>query len=124
MKDCTKIPLGYALIDSLNATDKSNLVKKYLDKLISIGIRVVSITFDGTKTNFSTMHKLGVNYQIRKSSKFDLAKLQTFFYYKGQKIYTILDVAHMIKLIRNWLYKLKIIINGLTNEVSYLFGHC
>ena len=124
LKDCIKIPLGYALIDGINALEKSNLIKKYLAKLIDIGIRVVSVTFDGTQTNLSAMHKLGVDYQIGKGSKFNLENLRTFFYFGDQKIYTILDVAHLIKLIRNWLHKLKKIVNGLTQQVGFIFRYC
>lgn len=59
LNDSFKIPLAYFLVASLRAEMKANLIKIALQKCHSIGVKVVSVTFDGCKTNISTMKLLG-----------------------------------------------------------------
>ncbi|CAK1603123.1 unnamed protein product [Parnassius mnemosyne] len=42
-----KIPIAYFFISSLTAEVKANLLKIALEKCHSVGIRVISLTFDG-----------------------------------------------------------------------------
>ena len=56
-----KIPLSYFLIDGLQGTERANLVHICLRKLHAVGVRVVSLTFDGCSANYSMASQLGVN---------------------------------------------------------------
>jgi len=53
---CWKIPIGYFLIASINVEQKKNLVLQALSLLHECGIKIVSVTFDGTATNLQCAH--------------------------------------------------------------------
>ena len=87
-----KIPLGYYLIKSLNASQKAKLVEFYLEKLNSINATVVSFTCDGPPTNIAMAKLLGVKYNLMDSST---------NFVKHKDVHLLHDPAHMLKLIRN-----------------------
>lgn len=67
---------------------------------------MASITFDGARSNIATARILGASL--------DPTNLQPFFFHPttGQKIVIILDICHMLKLVRNTMMSLGLIING------------
>jgi hypothetical protein len=54
-----KYPIGYVLIDKIDAETLKCLVEKVFDLAVASKIKIRSVTCDGTATNFSTMKKLG-----------------------------------------------------------------
>lgn len=91
-----KLPIGYFLTNGLSSEEKAALVKEALFRLYRIGIKPVSLTFDGAKSNITTMKLLGVDYNNDKP----------YFWHpydKRSKVYVILDAPHMLKLCRNCL---------------------
>ncbi len=102
-----KVPLGYFLIDGLSASERANLVKTCLLKLSDIGVKTVSLTCDGPSCNQSMIKLLG--------AKLDVDDLDPSFVHpadSNKKIHVVLDVCHMLKLVRNTLATQKIITDG------------
>ncbi|KAJ3631659.1 hypothetical protein MTP99_012775 [Tenebrio molitor] len=48
-----KVPVGYFLINGLNADERANLVNKCLHLLNEVGVKCHSLTFDGAAVNIS-----------------------------------------------------------------------
>lgn len=72
---------------------KKNIVEFLVDKLFSIGIDVVGITFDGCASNISMAKLLG--------AKFAWPEMNPIITINGHQIQVCLDPCHMVKLIRN-----------------------
>ncbi|CAB4005871.1 Hypothetical predicted protein [Paramuricea clavata] len=49
-----KCPIGYFLIDKISAKDQAMLVSKSLEKAAKAGLKVWSVTADGTAVNLRT----------------------------------------------------------------------
>jgi hypothetical protein len=93
-----KVPCGYFLIDGLSGSERANLVKTCIKKLHDVGVDVVSLTCDGPSCHFAMLKVLGASL--------DPATLQAYFAHpmdKNKKVHILLDVCHMLKLIRNTL---------------------
>lgn len=115
VNDRWKMPVAYFLIHKLDTDDQAFLIEEVVYFLESNQIDVVSVTFDGLKTNLSTAKKLGASL--------DPENLQPYFYsFFGTKIYVIFDICHMLKLIRNNFYGRKQFINRNGKKIfwSYL----
>lgn len=103
------------MINKLDANDQAFIVEEVLRFLESNGVDVISLTMDGTRTNIKTAEKLGAS--------FDIEDFRPHFVSRhGSKIWVILDICHMIKLIRNNFYGRKqlIDINGKKIHWTYL----
>lgn len=59
-----KIPVGYFLIDSLTGSERAELTKQCVEKLASVGVEVISLTFDGASSNFSMAASLGAELRL------------------------------------------------------------
>lgn len=101
-----KIPLAYFLITNLTAEMKVNLINIALNKCHLAGVKVVSLTFDGCKTNLATMKLLGCNIDEPKSLKTNFKHPAADY-----NVVVFLDGCHMVKLMRNVLEAKKIIFN-------------
>lgn len=98
-----KLPIGYFFIKSLTAEEKANLVSEALIRLYDVGIVVTSVTCDGPSTHFKMLKELGCKLD-------DVFNMKTFFEHPADdtlKVFCILDVCHMLKLMRNLLGGLK-----------------
>ena len=81
-----KLPIGYFLVNSLNSSQKAELVKHALNLLLNIkNLTVVSLTFDGCSTNVTMPQLLGCN--------FNADNLSTSFLFNDHKIVVLLDAA-------------------------------
>ncbi|CAL1295611.1 unnamed protein product [Larinioides sclopetarius] len=108
-----KIPIGYFLIDGLDANERANLIRKSLEMIHETGIDVISLTFDGTSVNLSTAHCLGCT--------FDSQSLKTSFKHpiSDKDICVLLDPSHMMKLIRNTLASKGSLFDGNGNIIKW-----
>lgn len=90
-----KVPVAYFLINGLTASEKANLVNHCLKIIHETGVTVKSLTFDGAASNMSMARELGANLQF--------SNLQSYFNHPitKEKIFIMLDAAHMLKLCRN-----------------------
>ncbi|KZC08093.1 THAP domain-containing protein 9 [Dufourea novaeangliae] len=98
LKGQWKWPIGYFLINKINSTVQAQLMVNALNLLADSGVKVWSVTCDGTATNISTLQLLGCNLIAE-----NFVNMKTFFNHpsRSYKIYAILDAAHMLKLSRN-----------------------
>lgn len=97
-----QLPFAYHFIKSLNAEERRDLLTDLLTALIDIGVKVTNVAFDGLIVNRKMCKLLGANLNIFSPS----------FIINGHRIYIILDIPHMEKLIRNALGKLKLFYDG------------
>ena len=91
-----KSPVASFFIDGLSGVEHANLVKVCIKKLHDVGVNIVSLTCDGPACHFKLLKELGACLNI--------TSLQAYFIHpldKNKKIYVLLDVCHMLKLIRN-----------------------
>ena len=116
-----KLPISYYLINSLNGEEKANLVTLNINKLLEVGVEVVCVVCDGARSNLTMYKHLGGKLEateiINPELTLELNPLAS------KPIYGMLDVVHMMKLIRNsWatLGKFKFIFK-LTNHESRFF---
>lgn len=111
-----KIPLAYFLITSLTAEVKANLLNIALEKCHSVGVKVISITFDGCKTNISCMKLLGCKVD-------NCTNIKTHFKHPSGNydVAVFLDACHMIKLMRNTFESKKNIKNAHHNLIRWDF---
>ena len=111
-----KVPVAYFLIDGLNGSERANVVKLALGKLHNVGVRVVSLTFDGCAANIAMASKLGANLEPN--------KLQTSFEHPSdytQSVYLLLDPCHMLKLMRNLLADKKALLDSDGNLIKWSY---
>ena len=111
-----KMPLGYFLITKINGATKANLVEVCIQKLNDIGIKVIGITCDGLAANLVMFKHLGCTVQPD-------GPIQTLIQTESQSepIYAILDVIHMIKLVRNSWGTLGVIKNIRGEEINWSY---
>jgi hypothetical protein len=111
-----KLSIGYFLISGLKADDKADILKMALRKLHDIGMKTANVTCDGPATNFSVFKKLGAS--------FDIENLTTTFPHPSDselKVAVIFDACHMIKLVRNTLSFLKVLVDPEGNQIKWEF---
>ena len=86
-----KLAIGYFLVDGMSGQERANL-----HRLHAVGVRTVSLTCDGPSCHFSMMLALGANLSMDDMNP-------SFPHPADQmlRVYVILDVCHMLKLLRN-----------------------
>lgn len=107
------IPSAYYAINSLNAEQKEELLRKILAELFQIGIKVTNITFDGLPANLSLCERLGCSLDIENPRPYFLNP------FVNSKVFIIFDPCHMIKLIRNSLGDLDYIQDPLFGRIKW-----
>lgn len=113
VNDQWKLPVGYFLIDGLCGTERSNLVKQCLEKLNEVGIKVISLTFDGAGSNITMIKTLGCNL--------DPNDMKTFFHHPvtNEPVFVFLDPCHMLKLVRNTLAEKGCVVDSENKSVKW-----
>lgn len=101
-----KISVVYFFVNSLTGKDKHLYCLIVLKAVEDTGAEVVVVTFDGPRSNIAMVNALGG--QIRSASN-----IKPYFPHPITKkpIYLLLDVCHMLKVVRNtlgiqYIYKL------------------
>ncbi|VDO17384.1 unnamed protein product, partial [Brugia timori] len=96
LNDSWKVPCGYFFVNSLNGTERANLLRKAFDLLHEHGVIIPSLTFDGAAVNFSAARELGANFEPGSNFK-------PYFQHNvtNQKVYIFPDTSHMLKNVRN-----------------------
>lgn len=100
-----KIPIGFFLIHSATGEQRATLVRVGLEMLQEIGIKTVSLTFDGAPSNFAMVKCLGCDISSPD-------ELNPSFFVNDEEINIFPDPSHMIKLVRNTLGDRKQLLNG------------
>ncbi|CAI6357380.1 unnamed protein product [Macrosiphum euphorbiae] len=109
-----KLPIGYFLIDSLNGTERSNLLKTAIDLVKDTGAYLKSVTFDGTNVNTTMCTSLGANFNLDSNTAFFSSN-----HSKDEKVFCFYDPSHMIKLVRNAFGDKKTIVNGNGQKIRW-----
>lgn len=93
-----KVPIGYFLINSLNAQERASLLENCLQLIAETRVHINSITFDGAYVNIAMCNVLGANFEIGPNFKPYFINPAT-----KEKIYCFFYPSHMVKLVRNTL---------------------
>ena len=90
-----KVPVGYFLIHGLSGIERANLIRQCLLLLADVGVRVISLTCDGPSCHMSMLKDLGASLNPN--------QLDPSFPHpsSGERVFVLLDVCHMLKLLRN-----------------------
>ena len=109
-----KVNVGHFFIKGLDAQKRKEMLTSCITKLHATGAILTSVTFDGVSANLSAMNLLG-------ASLFRFPFPLTSFNHPvtGKPVLIILDVVHMIKLIRNTLGSKKVLIDPDGNEIKW-----
>lgn len=95
-----KIPIGYFLNNGTKTDELADIITEAMFRLSNVGVQLASMTYDGATENIAAAKALGATlenpYII---NRFD----------SDNKVYVILDVPHMLKLVRNCLGNKKIL---------------
>ena len=97
LKTTWKFPIAYFLVDHVSAHIQEQLITVALSLCANAGLRVWSVTCDGTASNVDTLRRLGCSFGSTFETICPTFKHPT----KGYDVYAIFDVCHMIKLARN-----------------------
>lgn len=107
-----KITIAYFLNSNLSGEEQAALLDEALLRLKSVGIKIVSFTFDGAPKNIKSVKLLGADFKNNKPY-FQNA-------YDGNSIiYVILDPPHMLKLARNCLGNKGILYDEKNEEIRW-----
>ena len=99
-----KYPIGYVLYNKLTASVQAQLIKDCISLLHGVGLHVFPLLFDGHFTKQYIAKLLGCKMKV--------SEIQPWFPHPslpGSKNFVVLDVCHMIKLMRNLLGDYKVI---------------
>jgi hypothetical protein len=108
-----KCPIGYFLTDKMTGKMQAKLVQEALIMAAEAGLRVYSVTADGTAVNFTMFSELGCKFTTSYESMITKFKHPTQNYF----VYAILDPCHMLKLARNALAHLGSIVDCENNII-------
>lgn len=117
LNESWKLPCAYYLIDSLSASERAQVTKLCIEKFYNIGVHVESLTFDGSACNLSMARILGANLTLGDS--FDPSFINPSD--SNKRVHIILDVCHMMKLIRNCLAEKRIIFDSDNNQIEWRY---
>ena len=85
-------------IDGLTGQERANLVRIAIERLSQVGAKVVSLTCDGPSCHFSMLSELGASLSIKNIIPYFPHPTKS-----NEDIQVILDICHMLKLVRNTL---------------------
>ncbi len=102
-----KFPVGYFFCDKVDAEVQSRLVQLALDLAHEHGLKVHSVTCDCTNVNPKTLSLLGCQWLGDEL----LSNLDPSFTH-GNEVHMVLDACHLLKLARNALAALKVMVDG------------
>ena len=109
-----KIPCAYFLIDGLSGSERANLIKICIQRLSDIEVRVISVTCDGPSCQFKMFRELGAILKPPNMKPY-FDSLES----KDHKVYALLDICHMIKLVRNAFNKLSTLLDKDGNKIEW-----
>ena len=97
-----KVPFAYFMVDSIDSQQQGILITRAFELLEEHSIIARSLTFDGERTNFSTVKLLGANVDVMSPN------FKPYFKHPiktDENVYIFPDPSHMIKNVRNSLGK-------------------
>ena len=110
-----KCPIGYFLGDKISTKEQAKLVSKSLEMAAKAGLKVWSVTADGTAVNLRTFEILGCSF----NGSYNEMTTSIIHPTTGEEVFIILDPCHMLKLARNALAHLGTIVDGEGNAIRW-----
>ena len=101
-----KQPIGCFLTNKASASIQATLINAALTKASAVGLKVWCVTSDGTTRNIATCKALGCQF----GTTYDSIKSKFQHPVTGEHVFVILDACHMLKLARNALAFLVVLI--------------
>ena len=111
-----KIHCAYFFLDVLSGLECANLVKVCIQRLHDAGVIVVSLACDGPACHFPMLTELGARLTPPDLKACFLNPLDP-----SKKIYILLDVCHMLKLVTNTLGDGGIFIDKNGNKIYWQY---
>ena len=114
-----KYPIGYVLINKINANNLYCLISRAPQLSLDNNLKVPTVTCDGTATNFKSMKLLGCKIGE------NLNEIDGTFTIPGYSydIFFTPDACHMLKLARNALSDLKVLLDENDDPVQWKYIH-
>ena len=112
-----KCPIAYFSADKKSAKDEAKLVSTSLEKAAQAGLKVWSVTADGTAVNLRTFQLLGCHFD----GSYNEMTTSIILPFTNEEVFTILDPCHMLKLARNALAHLETIVGGDGNTIKWFY---
>ena len=103
-------------VNGLDGRERANVVKICLEKLADTGALVVSLTCDGPSCHFTMLSELGANL--------DPTNMIPYFpnpCNANTRIFILLDVCHMLKLVQNTLTDTGILLDGDCRKILWQY---
>ena len=100
-----KLPVAYYFVRGVTASLQAGIIREIIVQCHGFGLRIISVTCDGTNHNLQTVKNLGATLL---STEHTESTMQPFFLHPcdaSLRIGVYLDPCHMFKLIRNLLHK-------------------
>ncbi len=98
LNESWKVPYEYFFIDDLCGAERAKPVKVCIQRLHDVGVKVISLTCDGPSCHLSMLSTLGATLK-----PFNMIPYFPHPQNKKEKMYVLLDICHMLKLVRNTL---------------------
>lgn len=124
-----KIPVGYFLHDRLNGEQLELLARRCMQDLYNVGIVVRAITADGAGCNRNMAARLGADIRVVAITRhrtlptvFNPREPKPYFPHPSDssiRVHYIMDVCHMLKLVRNSLAGRKVLKDSDGNTISW-----
>ena len=111
-----KVPCGYFFINGLTASERANLIGVCIQRLSDVGIKVVSITCDGPSCHFNMLAELGASLKVT-----NMVPSFSHPLIANEKIFVLLDVCHMLKLMRNTLAEKGILFDSEKKQICWKY---
>ena len=86
-----KVPCAYFLLKGMSGVERANLIMQCLMKTHDVGVKVVSLTYDGPSCHFSMMADLGASLAPPNITPHFLHPAD-----HSIKVYVLLDMCHML----------------------------
>ena len=117
IKDSWKVPCGYFFIDGLSGVERQiSLVRVCIQRLSDVGVKVISLICDGPSCHFSMLSDLGTCLKD--------SNMVTWFPHpqdEKERIHVLLDVCHMLKLIRNTIAEKGILVDKDNGKILWQY---
>lgn len=107
LKKKWKAPIAYYFTNSLTAETQGQLLCTAIAACHDCGLKIVSLTLDGTSVNFSMCESLGANLEPGPNFSPTITIPDV-----PNKIYVWPDSCHMLKLLRNLFFEYKVIFSN------------
>lgn len=112
-----EFPVAYYLISSMDKSARGQLLSDVIKAVTESGVKIVACTFDGHPCNFGMAESLGANLDVHSNEFQPIIKNPL----NGEKIYILLDVPHMEKLVRNALGTRKVMFNSRNEKIEWCY---